>query len=78
MSKLTQKQADALAFIKSFRSEKGFSPTRQEIADNFGIQVTSAQVRVIALIKKGALTEVKRSFRSIIPVKGFRVRIKAT
>lgn len=76
MPLLTQKQADILGFIKEFISNKGFSPTRVEMADAFKIQPNAAQGRVEALIRKGAVTQELGKMRSIIPVKGFRVRIK--
>lgn len=77
MNELTQKQADTLAFIKGFIADNSYSPSREEVGKNFGIFPNAAQLRISALIKKGALTEAKGIFRSIAPVKGFRVRVKA-
>ena len=72
---LTKKQADTLAFIKDFIKANGYGPTRVDIADNFGVKPNAAQARVEGLIRKGAVTHKKGVMRSLLPVKGFRVRI---
>lgn len=77
MKKLTQKQADVLAHIKSYIKKNGFSPTIKEIAKHFDMFGGGAQGHINALVKKGAVTRHDGIARSIIPVKGFRVRIKA-
>ncbi len=75
-TKLTQKQADALIYIKSFIKVNGYPPSRIEIADNFDIRPNAAQSRIVGLITKGAITQKPGKMRSISPVKGFKVRIK--
>ena len=76
MQELTQKQADVLDYIKDFIVVNKYSPTRSEIAEAFDIQPNAAQSRVVGLIKKGAITYAAGKMRSIVPVKGFRVRVK--
>lgn len=77
MIELTEKQAEVLAFIKSFINLRGFPPTNVEMASRFDVQPNAIQVRINALIKKGAVHRTENKMRSIQPVKGFRVRIKA-
>ena len=76
MSELTERQAEVLEFIRAFIKDNGFSPTRAEIADAHGVNPNGIQGHVTALVKKGALTIKPGSSRSIVPTKGFRVRIK--
>jgi len=76
MAKLTQRQADTLAFIKMYIIENGFPPTRAEIGDQFNVGDQAAQWRVEKLIALGAIERLSSKSRSIRPVKGFRVRIK--
>lgn len=76
MPKLTQKQADMLAYIKEFIKLNTYGPTRVEMAEHFEIHPNAAQDRVKALIRKGALRQDIGRMRSTIPVKGFRVFIK--
>ncbi len=76
MEPLTEKQAEVFEFIKDFITINHYPPTRQEIAEAFDIQPNAAQARLTGLVKKGAVTVVPRKMRSIVPVKGFRVRIK--
>ena len=77
MSKLTQKQADTFNFIKSFIKDNGYGPTRVDIAGNFDINPNAAQQRVEGLIRKGAVTHIRGVMRSLVPVKGYRVKVKA-
>ena len=76
MTALTEKQADAYMFIKDFIAANKYPPTRSEIAEAFDIQPTAAQARLEALIKKGAVTVVAKKGRSIVPVKGYRMKVK--
>ena len=76
MADLTQKQADVFFYIKDHITINGFPPTRKEMADAFNLQPNSIQVRINALVKKGALTVGSKQMRATLPVKGFRVRIK--
>ena len=76
MSILTEKQAEVLNFIKSYIADNGFPPTRKEAAESIGIAPNAIQDRIKGLIKKGAVTDAKGNSRSVVPVKGFRVRVK--
>ena len=75
MTALTEKQAEVFEFIKDVITLNRYSPTRMEIAEAFNIQPNAAQARLVGLIKKGAVTTARGKMRSIVPVKGFRVRI---
>lgn len=76
MTELTEKQAEVLELIKKHIAVNGFPPTRAEIALVFNIQPNAVQARLAGLIKKGAVTDVPGKTRSIVPVKGFKMRIK--
>ena len=77
MTELTEKQAEVLTFIKGFIKEHGLSPTNSEMAEAINVQPNAIQVRINGLIRKGAVQRMAGKMRSIQPVKGFRVRIKA-
>ena len=50
---LTNRQTSILKFIKLFSFDKGYPPTRQEIADHFGFKsANAAQCHIEALVKK--------------------------
>ena len=74
--KLTQKQADVLAFIKVFIKEVEFSPNATDIAHHFDFYPNAAWCHIKALEKKGALTYERGQQRTIRPVKGFKVEVK--
>lgn len=62
---ITEKQLDALDFIKAYRRNKRQPPTRQDIADHFKITIGAAQDRVTQLIRKGYITQVRGKARSL-------------
>jgi repressor LexA len=63
---LTQKQAEALRFIRGFIEEKGFSPNYQEIAAGLALP-SKSQVHSLVhrLTVRGYLTLGDRKARSI-------------
>lgn len=75
MAELTEKQAEVFYFIKDFIETEGYPPSRAEMACEFEISQNAIQLRVKALVKKGALTFKQGKQRSTLPVKGFRVRV---
>lgn len=53
---LTARQAEVLAFIERFQGDKGYPPTRAEIAREFGWRSpNAAEEHVRALARKGRL-----------------------
>lgn len=50
---LTNRQAEILSFIELYIEDKGWPPTRVEIADEFNIQPAAAQDHVKAIANKG-------------------------
>ena len=76
MPKLTFRQAQILKFIKAYIKENGFPPTRAEIGTAHSINPNAAQGHINLLVKKGAISVKSKTSRSIIPTKGFRVRIQ--
>lgn len=65
---LTQAQAKTLAFIRSYISKHGYSPTIAEIAQAEQVNVNAIGERVAALVKKGAVTKTPGIARSIRPL----------
>ena len=55
MQTVTPRQLDILRFIRDSRSEKGFSPTMQEIGDHLNLTKVTVFEHVGALEKKGLL-----------------------
>jgi SOS-response transcriptional repressor LexA len=64
---LTQVQADTLAFICSYISKHGYSPTIADIAKAEKVNVNAISERIAALVKKGAVTKTDGIARSIRP-----------
>lgn len=62
---LTPKQLKIFEFIRSHRSQKGYSPTMQEIADSLGVTKVTVFEHVEALIRKGALHRAPNKSRSL-------------
>ncbi|TPN44430.1 hypothetical protein FJ981_27935 [Mesorhizobium sp. B1-1-4] len=48
MNGITQRQSDALSFIRSFQAEKGFAPSYSEIAAGIGV---ASRSRAFELVK---------------------------
>lgn len=66
---VTARQARVLSFIQSYRTEKGYSPSYQDIADAVGISSRSGVKRVIdALVERGHLETLPCRARSIVLV----------
>jgi SOS-response transcriptional repressor LexA len=63
---LTQKQAEALRFIRGFIEEKGFSPNYAEIAAGLGYASKGpAHAIVRSLVERGYVVAGDRKARSI-------------
>lgn len=55
---LTQRQAEALEFIKSFVANKGYPPTVREIADHMNYSSPSTVFEILGhLVKKGFISK---------------------
>ena len=65
---LTPKQLRILDFIRTYRQTQGFSPTMQEIADEFEVSKVTVFAHVEALVTKGALERDANKARSLCPV----------
>jgi repressor LexA len=61
----SKKQREIIIFIERFKKGRGYSPSLQEIANNFDIAVPTAHQHVAALRGKGILTSEKGRQRSI-------------
>lgn len=64
---LTPKQKKVLDFIKTFREEKGFSPSLREIARHFRKSVPTIHQYIEALAEKGFLEKEAMAARAIKP-----------
>lgn len=62
---LTPKQLRILQFIRDWRSQHGYSPTMQEIADRLGVSKVTVFEHVESLIAKGTLTRNPNKARSL-------------
>jgi sulfur relay (sulfurtransferase) DsrC/TusE family protein len=63
--KITDKQSAIINFISDYQKKNGFSPSIRDIAKAKGITVKGAYDHVAAIEKKGLLTHVKGTSRSI-------------
>ncbi len=66
MQKLTQRQEEVLAFIKSYIEETGYPPTRADIANELGFKSANAsEEHLKALARKGAIEIIPGTSRGI-------------
>lgn len=66
MRKPTPQQYKIARFIRDFGREKGFGPTRQEIADQFKFKSTNAvRSHLVLMRKKGLIDQTEGKARSI-------------
>jgi repressor LexA len=66
-SELTQVQASTLAFIRSYITQHGYSPTIAEIAKAEKVNVNAIGQRIAQMIAKDAITKTPSIARSIRP-----------
>ena len=66
MNKLTPRQEEVLAFIKSYIEETGYPPTRADIANELGFRSANAsEEHLKALARKGAIEMIPGTSRGI-------------
>lgn len=65
MKGITERQREVLNFISNFQEENSYPPTVREISDHFEISLRAVQDHIIALQKKGYLTQAEKRSRSI-------------
>ncbi|MHC4235863.1 MAG: transcriptional repressor LexA [Planctomycetota bacterium] len=63
--RLTPRQLEILTLIRDGRHRDGYSPTMQEIADQFGVSKVTVFEHVEALIAKGLLRRLPHKARSL-------------
>jgi len=67
----TEKQLRIMEFLQQFRSERGISPTLEEIAKHFGVTKITIYEHINQLERKGAIKREKfraRSIEIMVPV----------
>ena len=62
---LTPKQLRVLIFIRDFTHARGYAPTMQELADEFGVSKVTVFEHIGALQKKGYLRRSRHKARSL-------------
>lgn len=65
MKEITERQKEVLDFISEFTEQNSFPPTVREISNHFGISLRAVQDHILALQKKGYLSQAQRRSRSI-------------
>lgn len=69
MKRLTARQKQVLDAILEFRRQRGYPPTVREIMRSVGLRSTSTVAQHLrALVRKGYITKVPLSPRSIVAV----------
>ena len=62
---VTPRQLDILRLIRDFRSNRGFSPTMQELADQLGVSKVTVFQHIEALVEKGLIRKSRHKARSL-------------
>lgn len=65
MKGITDRQKEVLDFISNFTDENVSPPTVREIGEHFGISLRAVQDHILALQKKGYITQTQKRSRSI-------------
>ena len=65
MKGITDRQKEVLTFISTYTEQNGYPPTVREISENFQISIRAVQDHIIALQKKGFLSQSQKRSRSI-------------
>lgn len=65
MREITERQKEVLTFISNFAEENSYPPTVREISEHFGISLRAVQDHIIALSKKGYISQSQKRSRSI-------------
>ncbi|MBO4639297.1 MAG: transcriptional repressor LexA [Treponema sp.] len=65
MKGITDRQKEVLTFISSFTDANGYPPTVREISEHFDISIRAVQDHILALQKKGFLSQAQKRARSI-------------
>ncbi len=64
-SSLTPKQLRILTYVRDFSRARGYAPTMQELADEFGVSKVTVFEHIAALQKKGFLKRSRHKARSL-------------
>ncbi len=64
-SSLTPKQLRVLTYIRDYAHARGYAPTMQEMADEFGVSKVTVFEHIAALQKKGFLRRARHKARSL-------------
>lgn len=64
-SSVTPKQLRLLTFVRDYSSAKGYAPTMQELANEFGVSKVTVFEHIAALQKKGYLRRSRHRARSL-------------
>ena len=65
MKGITDRQKEVLTFISSYTDANGYPPTVREISEHFEISIRAVQDHILALQKKGFLSQAQKRARSI-------------
>ncbi len=70
MRQITARQQEVLDFISNFTKDNTYPPTIREIGEHFGISLRAVQDHIIALQKKGYLSQSQKRSRSLRVITG--------
>lgn len=62
---LTPKQMRVLTYVRDYTRDKGYAPTMQELADEFGVSKVTVFEHIATLQKKGLLRRSRHKARSL-------------
>ncbi len=65
MKGITDRQKEVLNYISAYTEENSYPPTVRDISDHFGISLRAVQDHILALQKKGFLSQSQKKARSI-------------
>ena len=65
MRGITDRQKEVLTYISTYTEENSYPPTVRDISEHFGISLRAVQDHILALQKKGYLSQSQKKARSL-------------
>ena len=65
MRGITDRQKEVLTYISTYTEENSYPPTVRDVSEHFGISLRAVQDHILALQKKGFLSQSQKKARSI-------------
>ena len=77
MRGITDRQKEVLTFISTYTEENSYPPTVRDISNHFGISLRAVQDHILALQKKGFLSQNSRVLTNSLNIYDKYIKIRS-